>query len=159
MWRNDTKCNYMFMFPLKNLARKWLKWPGIWPHVRYVPDCKNDGRNYNFVRAFQHLGDFPHRLPGKLEDPLRPSLRLGPTMDQLPEAMSVRVRSPCTSHLELVHWNHCLVQRNVTELQWTECWLTDRVLVRNEVWFYGKHVIPLTPQKWLTSMQTFSNAI
>ena len=22
MWRNDTKCKYMFMFPLKNLARK-----------------------------------------------------------------------------------------------------------------------------------------
>ena len=24
MWRNDTKCKYMFMFPLKNLARKGL---------------------------------------------------------------------------------------------------------------------------------------
>ena len=24
MWRNDTKCEYMFMFPLKNLARKGL---------------------------------------------------------------------------------------------------------------------------------------
>ena len=24
MWRNDIKCNYMFMFPLKNLARKGL---------------------------------------------------------------------------------------------------------------------------------------
>ena len=29
MWRNDTKCKYKFMFPLKNLARKGLtkyKW-------------------------------------------------------------------------------------------------------------------------------------
>ena len=25
MWRNDTKCKYMFMFPLKNLARKELR--------------------------------------------------------------------------------------------------------------------------------------
>ena len=25
MWRNDIKCKYMFMFPLKNLARKGLK--------------------------------------------------------------------------------------------------------------------------------------
>ena len=25
MWRNDTQCQYMFMFPLKNLARKGLK--------------------------------------------------------------------------------------------------------------------------------------
>ena len=25
MWRNDMKCKYMFMFPLKNLARKGLK--------------------------------------------------------------------------------------------------------------------------------------
>ena len=25
MWRNDTKCKYMFMFPLKNLARKGLR--------------------------------------------------------------------------------------------------------------------------------------
>ena len=25
MWRNDTKCRYMFMFPLKKLARKRLK--------------------------------------------------------------------------------------------------------------------------------------
>ena len=24
MWRNDTKCKYMFMFPLRNLARKGL---------------------------------------------------------------------------------------------------------------------------------------
>ena len=24
MWRNDTKCKYMFMFPLKNLSRKGL---------------------------------------------------------------------------------------------------------------------------------------
>ena len=24
MWKNDTKCKYMFMFPLKNLARKGL---------------------------------------------------------------------------------------------------------------------------------------
>ena len=24
MWRNDIKCKYMFMFPLKNLARKGL---------------------------------------------------------------------------------------------------------------------------------------
>ena len=24
MWRNDTKCKYMFMFPLKNLACKGL---------------------------------------------------------------------------------------------------------------------------------------
>ena len=24
MWRNDTKCKYMFMFPLKNFARKGL---------------------------------------------------------------------------------------------------------------------------------------
>ena len=24
MWRNDTKCKYIFMFPLKNLTRKWL---------------------------------------------------------------------------------------------------------------------------------------
>ena len=24
MWRNDTKCKYMFMFPLKNLAHKGL---------------------------------------------------------------------------------------------------------------------------------------
>ena len=33
MWGNDTKCKYMFIFPLKNLARKeliaWLQieWP------------------------------------------------------------------------------------------------------------------------------------
>ena len=28
MWRNDIKCKYMFMFSLKNLARKWLSyWP------------------------------------------------------------------------------------------------------------------------------------
>ena len=28
MWRNDTKCKYMFMFPLKNSARKGLRyWP------------------------------------------------------------------------------------------------------------------------------------
>ena len=27
MWRNDTKCKYMFMFPLKNLARKGLRCP------------------------------------------------------------------------------------------------------------------------------------
>ena len=26
MWRHDTKCKYMFMFPLKNLARKGLIW-------------------------------------------------------------------------------------------------------------------------------------
>ena len=25
MWRNDTKCKYMFMFPVKNLARKGLR--------------------------------------------------------------------------------------------------------------------------------------
>ena len=25
MWMNDTKCKYMFMFPLKNLAHKGLK--------------------------------------------------------------------------------------------------------------------------------------
>ena len=25
MWRNDTKCKYMFMFPLRNLARKGLR--------------------------------------------------------------------------------------------------------------------------------------
>ena len=25
MWRNDTKCKYMFMFPLKHLARKGLR--------------------------------------------------------------------------------------------------------------------------------------
>ena len=25
MWSNDTKCKYMFMFPLKNLARKGLR--------------------------------------------------------------------------------------------------------------------------------------
>ena len=25
MWRNDTKCKYMPMFPLKNLAHKGLK--------------------------------------------------------------------------------------------------------------------------------------
>ena len=25
MWRNDTKCKYMFMFPQKNLARKGVK--------------------------------------------------------------------------------------------------------------------------------------
>ena len=29
MWRNDTKCKYMFMFPLKNLARKGLSF-GMW---------------------------------------------------------------------------------------------------------------------------------
>ena len=39
MWRNDTKCKYMFMFPLKNLARKapdtfididvWIKVLGV----------------------------------------------------------------------------------------------------------------------------------
>ena len=27
MWRSDTKCKYMFMFPLKNLARKELRVP------------------------------------------------------------------------------------------------------------------------------------
>ena len=27
MWRNDTECKYMFMFPLKNLARKGLRQP------------------------------------------------------------------------------------------------------------------------------------
>ena len=26
LWRNDIKCNYMFMFPLKHLARKGLRW-------------------------------------------------------------------------------------------------------------------------------------
>ena len=26
MWRNDIKCKYMFMFPMKNLALKGLKW-------------------------------------------------------------------------------------------------------------------------------------
>ena len=25
MWRNDTQCKDMFMFPLKKLARKWIK--------------------------------------------------------------------------------------------------------------------------------------
>ena len=25
MWSNDIKCKYMFMFPLKNLARKGLR--------------------------------------------------------------------------------------------------------------------------------------
>ena len=25
MWSNDIECKYMFMFPLKNLARKGLK--------------------------------------------------------------------------------------------------------------------------------------
>ena len=27
MWRNDTKCKYMFMFPLKKIARKGLNGP------------------------------------------------------------------------------------------------------------------------------------
>ena len=26
MWSNNIKCKYMFMFPMKNLARKGLKW-------------------------------------------------------------------------------------------------------------------------------------
>ena len=34
MWMNDTKCKYMFMFPLKNLARKGLTIPPL--HCLYV---------------------------------------------------------------------------------------------------------------------------
>ena len=35
MWRNDTKCKHMFMFPLKNLARKGLsrEWRCSWSNV------------------------------------------------------------------------------------------------------------------------------
>ena len=35
MWRNYTKCKYMFMFPLKNLARKGLR-PLISKDSRYT---------------------------------------------------------------------------------------------------------------------------
>ena len=35
MWRNDIKCKYMFMFPLKNLARKGLK---LLPHLPVVDE-------------------------------------------------------------------------------------------------------------------------
>ena len=33
MWRNDIKCEYMFMFPLKNLARKGLTHWGRVTHI------------------------------------------------------------------------------------------------------------------------------
>ena len=33
MWRNDTKCKYMFMFPLKNLAHKGLTHWGRVTHI------------------------------------------------------------------------------------------------------------------------------
>ena len=56
MWRNETKCKYMFMFPLKNLARKGLRcvrggYPILQPppgdtaslvfanHIMYGCDC------------------------------------------------------------------------------------------------------------------------
>ena len=34
MWRNDIKCKYMFMFSLKNLARKGLIFPYWWDPAR-----------------------------------------------------------------------------------------------------------------------------
>ena len=45
MWRNDTKCKYVFMFPLKNLARKGLKYSKtflnnqnhVWVFIRSSP--------------------------------------------------------------------------------------------------------------------------
>ena len=40
MWRNDIKCKYMFMFPLKNLAHKGLTichhWYRVWLGVKQV---------------------------------------------------------------------------------------------------------------------------
>ena len=43
MWRNDAKCKYMFMFPLKNLARKGLKilWYIESHHMPCVDSFKN----------------------------------------------------------------------------------------------------------------------
>ena len=41
MWSNDIKCKYMFMIPLKNLARKWLRIVVMsvlthWPNVSFA---------------------------------------------------------------------------------------------------------------------------
>ena len=36
MWRNDIKCKYMFMFSLKNLARKGLR--GRSTYYKYNPN-------------------------------------------------------------------------------------------------------------------------
>ena len=58
MWSNDTKCKYMFMFPLKNLARKGLNekscnplWPDdiVWyqrplsSKARHIKQGKSEG--------------------------------------------------------------------------------------------------------------------
>ena len=43
MWRNDTKCKYMFMFPLKNLARKRLRYQS--PSCVWNLHIRNHGHN------------------------------------------------------------------------------------------------------------------
>ena len=52
MWRNDTKCKYMFMFPLKNLARKGLISKLLMSWWHWEPVLKNFLQNGgHFVNA------------------------------------------------------------------------------------------------------------
>ena len=61
MWSNDIKCKYMFMFPLKNLARKGLKGPQhrsisrgshrVWKTWKNKIFWKSHGKSWNFEKS------------------------------------------------------------------------------------------------------------
>ena len=51
MWGNDMKCKYMFMFPLKNLARKGLS---TITNAEYTPQLEVT----NDTRYISHQGSY-----------------------------------------------------------------------------------------------------
>ena len=61
IWSNDIKCKYMFVFPLKNLARKELKQHS---HVRHVCSFPGDGSH----GEAEHAGSSRSRLIGQQAD-------------------------------------------------------------------------------------------
>lgn len=60
--------------------------------------------------------------PSKLEDLLRPALSLRLAVHKLPEAMSVSVTVSGTPDLQLVYWDHSLVERDVARLYHWPYW-------------------------------------